>query len=306
MEAPGDKALDSSRGEGLDFRLAVQIFCCVVVGVLLSLIGGVAGWLVGGGMMNRGFNSMTLIGSGIGFLVGFLLGFFTFGPGRSVIKTAIKKNYPPDAERLKYGLGMTTFSIYMTVHEVRNVTSSEGIFSYFGKANDSYVEVRVGRKLGAKDNFTPNYHNPVKRTCVQQNGKFGEGFKLNIDPRDDCIEVRLMDQDFAGDDIVGTAEINISNEIIGQGFPQTKGYKIMHKDSVLWGGTMRKTGVIILSFEVGEDMPSSLVAQLKEQFPMEFERNRRRHSDEPNERQSLIQGSTNAMGTEYGALQETQ
>jgi len=306
MEEPDDQALDVSMESSIAFKLVMQVFGVVLLAILLSLIGGAAGWLVGGGMVSKGFNITTLMGSGIGFAIGTLLGCFTFGPGRSAMKSVVKKHMPPDSKRITYGLGMKTFSIYMTIHEIRNVSNSEGILAYFGKQNDSYLEVRVGRKLHQKDNFKPNYQTPVKRTCVQQDGKFDEVFKLNIEPRDDTIEVKLMDQDFAGDDTVGTADINISHEIIGEGFPQQKGYKIMHKDSVLWGGTMRKTGVVIISFDMGEDIPSSLVAQLKEQFPMEFARKTHLYNEqqrEDNERQSLILGNS---ASEYGALRETQ
>lgn len=213
----------------------------------------------------------------------------------------IKRSLPPDASRIKYGLGRSSFSIYVTIHEVINLASSEGILAYLGKKNDSYAEIRVGRKLDKNDVFTLNKATPVKRTCVQQSGVFDEVFKIQVDPRDDTIEVRVMDQDVAGDDTVGTTYIDVSQEIIGCGFPQKKGFKLMHQDGILWGSRMRKTGMIIISFDTGEDFPSSLLEQLKQEHPMEFERNRRRKDE------LLDHGKRySAHNEHYGTLQDTQ
>jgi len=270
---------DDAPSGGLSFTLVLQLLGVSVIAILLSLLGAAAGWIAGGGVFSKGFNYFTLIGGCSGFILGTLLGYFTIGPGKSQVWKMVKKNMPPDAQRIKLGLGNTKFSIDMSIHEVRNVIGSDGIWSYFGKKTDSYVEVRVGRKLGERDNFTVNPQNPVKRTCIEEKGKFEETFKLTIRPTDDTIEIKLMDQDVAGDDTVGFTFLHISKDIVGEGFPQHKGFKLMQKDSILWGGTLRRTGVIIVSFSPGENMPQDLVDQLQQQYPMEFERYKRRFSN---------------------------
>merc|ERR1719412_2258078 len=99
-----------------------------------------------------------------------------------------------------------------------------------------------------------------------------------IKPTDDTIEVKLMDQDITLDDTVGKCYINISHDIVDEGFPQHKGYKLMHKDGVLWGGSMRKTGVVVLSFVPCVGMPEHLKQHLEEKHPMEHETRERRRS----------------------------
>eukprot|EP00397_Hematodinium_sp_SG-2012_P045495 GEMP01051116.1.p1 GENE.GEMP01051116.1~~GEMP01051116.1.p1 ORF type:complete len:312 (+),score=66.13 GEMP01051116.1:318-1253(+) len=301
MEEPDDEALDQSLENNMTFVKVMMILAVVAMAIVSSLIGGAAGWMVGGGFVNTGFNAGTLIGAIIGLAMGGCLGFFTIGPGRSTLRNQMKWSLPPDADRFKFGLALSSFSIYVTIHEVINVASSEGLLSYLGKKNDSFIEMLVGRKLQKDDAFMPNKATPVKRTCVQISGVFDEVFKLQVEPRDDTLELRLMDQDVVGDDIVGIADINISREIIGEGFPQKKGYKLMYQDGFLWGGGMRKTGVIIISFDPGEDFPHSLLEQLKRDHPMEFERSKRRKIEllEEGERYSM-------RNTNYGTLQSTQ
>jgi len=300
----------------LSLKTALQFLGVFVVAIVLALLGAAAGWIVGGGMFNKGFNYFTLIGGGSGMVLGAFVGYFTIGPGRQNLWHIVKKNMPPDRTRLSYGLGNTTFSLHMTIHEVRNVASSDGILAWFGKGTDSYAEVRVGRKLHKKDNFTPNILNPVKRTCVEQKGRFEEEFKLVIRPTDDTLEVRLMDQDIAADDTVGTAYIDISKDIIAHGFPQQKGYFLMQKDSILWGGTLRRTGTILISFNPGDDLPDDLIEDLQEKHPEEFERYRRRISNtaqqmQQEEKTPLVGGdslkvarASRASIGNYGAVQQ--
>eukprot|EP00397_Hematodinium_sp_SG-2012_P050065 GEMP01058015.1.p1 GENE.GEMP01058015.1~~GEMP01058015.1.p1 ORF type:complete len:280 (+),score=56.53 GEMP01058015.1:318-1157(+) len=269
MEEPDDEALDQSLENNMTFVKVMMILAVVAMAIVSSLIGGAAGWMVGGGFVNTGFNAGTLIGAIIGLAMGGCLGFFTIGPGRSTLRNQMKWSLPPDADRFKFGLALSSFSIYVTIHEVINVASSEGLLSYLGKKNDSFIEMLVGRKLQKDDAFMPNKATPVKRTCVQISGVFDEVFKLQ--------------------------------EIIGEGFPQKKGYKLMYQDGFLWGGGMRKTGVIIISFDPGEDFPHSLLEQLKRDHPMEFERSKRRKIEllEEGERYSM-------RNTNYGTLQSTQ
>lgn len=57
----------------------------LAIAIVFSLLGGAAGWVAGGGLINHGFNFGTIVGAAIGLAAGGCLGFFTVGPGRSAI-----------------------------------------------------------------------------------------------------------------------------------------------------------------------------------------------------------------------------
>merc|ERR1719162_2663940 len=92
----------------------------LVLGILGTLAGACCGFFAGGGLQ-------TIIGAGVGFGIGFLTGFLFCGPFKSVVDGVATKHKPPEAARVM-GLGLIKeFPLMVTVHNCKNVISSEGL-----------------------------------------------------------------------------------------------------------------------------------------------------------------------------------
>jgi len=260
----GERKLDDT-DEGPNFSMILAWVSTLGLGVLGSLLGGCVGYLSGAGVA-------TLIGAAVGFGAFFLLGFFLLGPATHIIDKTYAEFAPPDASRVM-GLGLTnTFSLHVTLHSVRNIISTEGILGFFGKKNDSFLQVRCGRKIDVADSeFFPTA-NPTKRTCVSTTNTFEETFNIMVAPSDNTILIDLYDQDVIGDDLVGTAEINITKDILEGGFPQKKGYKLIREEGLLFGTTKKKTGTVIVSFFPGDGFPARTKDKIKSKAPLEWKR----------------------------------
>jgi hypothetical protein len=127
------------------------------------------------------------------------------------------------------------FDMIVTVHEAVGV-EVQGYLPW--SSCNIFVEVECG-------------NNPVKRTCVRNDAKYNEQFKLQIEAADDTILVRLKDQDVFGTYSVGYASINITRDIIEQGFPDRQEFTISagEHDRLRFG---KHKAVIVLSFHATE------------------------------------------------------
>lgn len=258
-----DRALEST-DEGIDIKHILAWAATLGLAIMGSLLGGCVGYLAGAGMA-------TIAGAGIGFGAMFLVGFIFLGPAGRIIDKAYAEYAPPDAARVA-SLGLTsTFSLHVTVHGVRNIISTEGILGFLGKKNDSFVQIRCGRQANEDSEFFQT-KNPVKRTCVSQNNTFEETFNVMVAPQDNTILVDLYDQDVIGDDLVGTATIDITKDILQGGFPQKRGYKLIREEGLLFGTTEKKTGTVIVSFFPGDGFPARAKNTIKTKAPLEWKR----------------------------------
>ena len=69
-----DEAVDTSMEDGISFAVIMGFLATLAIAIVLSLIGGAAGWVAGGGLMSTKFNAGTLIGAASGFALGGCLG----------------------------------------------------------------------------------------------------------------------------------------------------------------------------------------------------------------------------------------
>lgn len=258
-----DRALNPEE-ESSDFKVVLAWVATLGLAILGALLGGCVGYLAGAGIT-------TLVCASAGFGLMFLCGFCTLGPARQIVDKAYADYAPPDHGRLGLGLNKT-FSLHVTVHGLRNTISTEGILSFFGKKNDSFVQIRCGRQVKDDDEVFFPGKNPTKRTCVSHTNTFEETFNIMVAPIDDTILVECYDQDIVGDDLVGTAAINITQDILQGGFPQKRGYKLIRDEGLLFGASKKKTGTVILSFYPGEGFPARTTDKIKTKAPLEWKR----------------------------------
>lgn len=274
--------------EGVDFKQIIAWVGTLGLAVLGALLGGCVGWFSGAGVA-------TIIGASVGFGAMFLCGFCVLGPAHSMVDKAYAEYSPPDATRVST-LGLSkVFSMHVTVHGIRNTINTEGMMSFFGKKNDSFVKIRCGRQISEESDFYPGA-NPEKNTCVSQTGTFEETFNIMVAPTDNILNVDLYDQDMVGDDLVGTARIDITPDILQGGFPQKQGFKLMREEGLLFAATAKKTGTVILSFSPGDGFPARSKDIIKEQAPLGWKRMEEAHN-------STLADSMKTYGkTSYGTL----
>jgi hypothetical protein len=282
-----DNALQTTDDDSIDFKAILAWVATLGLGILGALLGGCVGYLAGAGLT-------TLIAASIGFGVMFLCGFCVMGPAKAIVDKSYAEYAPPDTGRMNLGLSNKTFSLHVTVHNLRNLISTEGIAGFFGKKNDSFVEIKCGRQLDEDSDFYPG-KNPPKRTCVSQSNTFDETFNIMVAPRDNKIVVSVYDQDVVGDDLVGAATIDITQEILNAGFPQKLGFKLVRQEGLVFGTNKKKTGTVILSFFPGDGFPQRSKDKIKETKPLEWKRLEEAQSDTIKE--SLAKYGKTSYGT---------
>lgn len=242
-----DTLLADTMEEGTPWWVNAQWILTIVIGLLGALAGAYAGWTIDDG-------SVVVFTAGGGFAAASMVAFLTCGPFRYYLHEFMAVAKPPEKKRMElmYHGGHTSFDIYVTVHRVNNVFNTEGILGLFGHRNNSYVEVKVGRLIG--DNFSIQM-NPPKRTCVSTDNSFDECFHFNVAPTDDSVRFTLYDQDVFSDDLVGTCDINITNEVMCGGFPQHKSYKLIRQGNSDEGAVKASAiaGNLVVSFTPSSD-----------------------------------------------------
>lgn len=257
-----DRPIDTTiEGEGITLGDIVGWILAGIVGVLGLLVGGCVGWFYGA-------EEKTLIGAGIGLFAGFLLGFTVCGPLKQILTNIAAAAKPPDLRRWTMFKIPKEMEIHMTVHCTRNVINTEGILAYFGKKNDSFIVVKCGKKVEDKFYITGN---PPKRTCVNNNDIYEETFNFIVQPTDDTFIVELYNQDIIGDELIGEAEINITEEILDGAFPQQRGYKLLISAG-FFSTQKKKTGTVILSFSPGENFEQAACMTMKEKNPISYKK----------------------------------
>lgn len=282
-----DQAIETT-DDNLDIKVVIAWVATLGLGIIGALLGGCVGYLAGAGVA-------TLIGAGVGFLFMFLIGFLALGPAKKIIDDAYTNYAPPDATRTAV-LGLTKeFSLHVTVHNLRNTVNTEGILAFFGKQNDSFVQIRCGRQMDEDSDFLPG-KNPPKRTCVSHNNTFEETFNFLVAPTENTLLVDLYDQDMIGDDLVGTAKIDISQDVLAGGFPQKMGFKLQREEGLLFGKTLKKTGTVILSFYPGDGFPQKVKDRIKTKAPLEWKRL------EDTQKQIYTESLAKYTKTSYGSI----
>jgi len=134
------------------------------------------------------------------------------------------------------------FSLIVTVHSTKNVKSASGWIPF--APQDYYATVQCG-------------NNPIKSTCVKTGAPtvWNEQFKIVVQPSDASMIIRLLDQDLFNSDIIGHINLDIDEHVIAEGFPQNREYPLQSSGKDKSGGK----GVLVLSFDPGEDYPKSSV-----------------------------------------------
>mmetsp|Transcript_120649 Transcript_120649/g.341131 ORF Transcript_120649/g.341131 Transcript_120649/m.341131 type:complete len:289 (+) Transcript_120649:154-1020(+) len=146
----------------------------------------------------------------------------------------------PHAVAVQLG-GHGNFNLIVTVHEARNV-AVQGRMPW--RKPFLYVEVECGG-------------NPIKRTCVRNDCKFNEQFKLQVAANDRSMYLRVKDQEIVGSRSVGYVCLDIQNHILvpndgGEPFPRHKEFPIetAEGDNLRWG---QEQAVLELSFDHMDD-----------------------------------------------------
>lgn len=177
----------------------------------------------------------AVIGAVAGFVVFGLLGVCATGVWRDLIpkdtKTFGASAILPHSIAVQLG-GHGQFDMIVTVHKAIGV-EVHGYLPWQSKS--LFAEVECGS-------------NPVKRTCVQSDANFNEQFKLRIEPTDECILVRIKDQDLFGIVSVGYASVNITKDVIEAGFPKNSRFPInaRENDRLRYG---KSKAMVELSFQ---------------------------------------------------------
>lgn len=188
------------------------------------------------------------VGAVVGAVVGIVLS-LTFG----CCITGLWKNLLPEDTKT-WGIGALlphslavqigahgNFEVIVTIHEAVGI-EVQGQLPW--RKADTYIEVECGQ-------------NPVKRTCVKNDGKFNEQFKFQVTAADENMIVRLKDQDIFGASDIGYVYVDIQKDIIGEGFPWRKEFPVEagENDRLRYGNSK---AYMVLSFDYTEDYPPML------------------------------------------------
>lgn len=237
-----DSLLADTMEEGTPWWVYAQWILTIVFGLLGAMAGAYAGWTIDDG-------SVVVLTAGGGFAAASAVACLTCGPFRYYLNQFLAAAAPPEKKRMElmYNGGHTSFDVYVTVHRVNNVYNTEGILGFFGNRNNSYVEVKVGRLMNETFSIQMN---PPKKTCISTDNVFEECFHFNVAPTDDSIRFTLYDQDVFSDDLVGSCDLNITNEVMCAGFPQRKNFKLLREGADDEGPVRASAiaGNIIVSF----------------------------------------------------------
>lgn len=99
-----------------------------------------------------------------------------------------------------------------------------------------YVEVQCG-------------NNPVKCTCVRQDGKFDEEFKLHVGTSDQSLFVRIKDKGMFGTVDVGFVHVDIQRDIVDDSLLHEKKFDIQAGEGDMLRWTIPRA-CIVLSFDL--------------------------------------------------------
>jgi len=206
---------------------------------------------------------------GVGAIGGALIGFVFFGFLTCCLVGAYK-DCLPDINAMFDGTALVPpiishavckhgkFTLIVTVHRLEGMQGMGGLFPWSNP--DTYVSIECG-------------HNPIKRTCVKNNLKYEEQFRLTITPKDEHIVIKALDQDIFGAQLLGYLNLDVDEDVIGHGFPQEQTFKLE------MGGKSDRTGgktVIVLSFDYTDDYPIAAQQAHQKNFPHVAQRRKER------------------------------
>eukprot|EP00397_Hematodinium_sp_SG-2012_P009473 GEMP01009559.1.p1 GENE.GEMP01009559.1~~GEMP01009559.1.p1 ORF type:complete len:284 (+),score=60.35 GEMP01009559.1:2130-2981(+) len=215
---------------------------------------------IGGCLLFGMIGSMTypgvgaIAGSLVGFALFLVIGFLVMGKYKDIVRGGGDIFDLPDMISEH-----PSFTLFLTIHRVTSVEDEKMCGIGFGK-QDAFVQVKCGI-------------NPIKSTCVKEDGKWNETFRLNIRSKDKSIVLQLMDQNVFGDGKIGQVTLDIDDDLIDRAFPQECEFKVEGDAQSIKGAPK---AVLILSFDHGPDFPETRIAHLRNQFPQEFEKRARR------------------------------
>lgn len=272
----GDQIIADMMGEAVPSKVMFGWFISFIAGLLGAVVGTYVGWgydkVFGGGV------HVIVIAAILGFLVSFTIAFCLSGPFQYHFYKWACVFVPMEGQRRNLtgktgSLTWQSFDLYVTIHSVRNMYTDD----MFGltSQNNHYVECKVGRKIGDDKTFSMQ-RNPIKRTCVQMSGVFEETFHFEISPTDDTIRFVLYDQDIFTDDVHGQCDVNITNQVLAEGFPQKLAVKLFHGTKKRGDNNYRDTdmlvGNILVSFTPGANFSDVAKKTIRDTNPYAFTR----------------------------------
>jgi len=221
------------------------------LGVVVIGVGGCMLFAMIGSMSYPGIGA--IIGAVFGFLIFSCIGFVVLGKYKDIIRGGGDLVDLPG-----FVSEHPAFQLIMTVHGVTLVDEETLCGMGAGKL-DCFVIVKCGI-------------NPDKATCVREDGKWNETFRVNVRAKDKSLVCALMDQNTFGDSKIGQVTLEIDDDIIDRAFPQEKKFKVepvaMLKDA--------PKCEMIISFDHGPDFPQGRISHLENQYPHEFTKRRQR------------------------------
>jgi len=249
-----DQLLEDSTANGWPFKVVLGYLLSGVIGMLSAFLGAYGGWF----FMETEEGLWPVFYGVCGFFVGFAITFYVSGVWSYHFHTLRVLCAPPEYDRIKT-TGLNDFDMYVTVHRIQNESHLEDPFGFFGtKGNrQMYVEVKVGRLIGgdASDAFSVQ-KNPQKRTCISPDNEFEETFQFTIAPTDDTMRITLKDQDILFDDELGFADIDITDQVLKEGFPQKRCFELYvgSYSKVSYRNAQQLAGNVVVSFAPGANL----------------------------------------------------
>lgn len=216
------------RGLATLFIAALGMMLFGMVGSLAYPVGGVG----------------AIIGSVMGVIICLLLGCCVTGFWKDFVpddtKTFGIRAFLPHVLAVQIGTH-GNFDLIVTVHQAVGI-EVQGHMPW--KRSDTFIEIECG-------------NNPVKRTCVRNDGKFNEQFKLQVAAADEGILLRIKDQDVFGTSDIGFVYVDIQKDIIDAGFPRRREFDVEagENDKLRWG---KNKAALLLSFDYTDDYPRVL------------------------------------------------
>lgn len=203
----------------------IGVLLCTTVGSLAYPVGAVG----------------AIFGAILGGLFFLLLGCCATGFWRDVLPSHSDKisfaSMLPHSVAVHVG-GHGSFTVILTVHEAKDVA----VHGRFWNTPEMYIDIECGS-------------NPVKRTCVKKDGRFGEQFRVDVDALDKTILLRLKDQDVFGSQSIGYVCVDIQRDLLDaeHPFPKRKAFEIDagQGDVLRWASGAKP--VLVLSFQQPEE-----------------------------------------------------
>lgn len=276
--------------ERVPHRVIIGIALSFVLGLMGAALGGYLGWYFAGSGLK------VIIGAFFGFAINFVIAFSVTGPLQYYLNRMLSYK-DSDLERVRT-IGLASFDLYVTVHQVKNIHSTGAFMGLLGQVRNHYVEVKVGR-VDEQEKLLSVQRNPVKRTCVNQTGAFEECFHFVISPTDDTVRFILYDQEVFKDMVIAQCDVHITDEVISAGFPQRKTLRMLTPDVGVEAGLKdmnQLAGNLVVSFSHGADFPEAAIEELQQKSRLAYSRMR--------EAQEQLVSKTEAYG-HYGTWATT-